>query len=254
MVTIDLNCDIGESPDAEQLAREERILEYVTSVNLACGVHAGSPRVMRRLIRLARIRGVAIGAHPGYPDVDSKGRRPMTLPSDEVEAWVAYQVGALAGIAALEGARVAHVKPHGALYNQAARDQSLAESVARAVVSVDRRLLLYGLAGSCVIEAAERLGLTAVEEGFADRAYRADGTLVPRSETGAVLHDEREVVERALRLVGEGVVASADGQEVRAHVDTICLHADTDGSDRLAERVRQALEAAGFRVAAPAAQ
>lgn len=253
MLRIDLNCDVGESADAGRLAAEEEIMRSVTSANIACGAHAGDPAVMRRTVQLARAHRVAVGAHPGFPDADGLGRRERHATVTEVESLIAYQVGALAGIAALEGVTLVHVKPHGALYNMAARDRALAEAIARAVAAVDRRLVLFGLAGSRLIEAGQALGLTVAEEVFADRVYQADGTLVPRDRPGAVIQDEREVVVRALRMVREGVVISSDGATVRLRVDTLCLHGDTPNAARLAKRLRQELEGAGIRVAAVSA-
>lgn len=246
---IDLNCDLGEATDPEGAALEARVMPYVTSVNIACGFHAGNLEVMRRTVRLARSHGLAIGAHPGFLDAEGFGRRAMALPAAEIETLVAYQVGALAGVAALEGARLAHVKPHGALYNLAAQDASLAGAIARAVAAVDRRLLLVGLAGSPLPEAAREIGLPAAEEAFADRAYGPNGMLMPRDVPGAVIHDEQQVVARAIRLAREGCVRSVDGRDVHVHIETLCLHGDTPGADRLARLVREGLKGAGVRVA-----
>jgi len=247
---IDLNCDVGESAEAERLAVEERIMPHVTSVNIACGVHAGNPEVMRRTVRMARQHHLSVGAHPGFADVEGMGRRNLSLPPDEVENLVAYQVRALAGIAALEEVRLTHVKPHGALYNMAAGDRSLAEAIARAVAAVDRRLILYGLAGSRLVEAAREAGLASAEEAFADRAYASDGTLVPRDRPGSLIQDEQKVVEQVLRIVREGVVRSFDGRDLHLRADTICLHGDAPGADRLARLIRRSLDEAGVLVAA----
>ncbi len=246
---IDLNCDLGEAPNPERLEVEARVMLHVTSVNVACGFHGGSLDVMRRTVRLAWTHRLAIGAHPGFPDAEGGGRRAMQMTPSEVETLVAYQVGALAGVATLEGARLAHVKPHGALYNMAALDRALANAVVRAVAGVDRGLVLFGLAGSALIEAGRAIGLTVAEEAFADRAYSRNGTLMPRDLPGAVIEDEREVVERAIRLAREGIVRSFDGRLVRVHADTLCLHGDTPGADRLAGQIRQGLADAGIRVA-----
>jgi len=247
---IDLNCDIGESTDPQRMDAEERLLTHVTSANIACGFHAGNPELMRRAVRLTRAHRVAIGAHPGFRDPEALGRREVALSPAEVENLVAYQVGALAGITALEGAQLSHVKPHGALYNMAAHDPELATAVARAVAAVDRHLILVGLAGSKLIETARTLGLTAAEEAFADRAYNPNGTLVPRDLPNAVIHDENEVVTRVLRLVRDSLVPAIDGQPVRIHADTICIHSDTTGADRLAQALRRSLTEAGVRIAA----
>ncbi len=238
---IDLNCDMGEFADPERLALEERIMPLVTSVSIACGFHAGDQNLMRRTIRLARAHGVAIGAHPSFRDVEGFGRREMTFTPEEVENLTAYQVGALAGIAALEGASLSHVKPHGALYNMAAREQTLAWAIARAVAKVDRRLILFGLAGSALVEAGRAIGLTVAEEAFVDRAYNADGSLVPRRSEGAVIQAEAEVILRIRRLILDGIIVSHDDSSIRLHADTICLHADTPGSLGLAEGIRREL-------------
>lgn len=247
---IDLNSDIGESADPVRVAAEERLMTFVTSVSIACGGHAGTPALMRRLVRAAKARGVAVGAHPGLPDPEGLGRREIALPPEDVEAVIASQVRALIAIAAREDVALAHVKPHGALYNMAARDSGLAAAIARAVAAVDRRLALVGLAGSALLDAARTQGLRAVAEAFADRAYQADGSLVPRDRAGAVIHDDAAVVERVLRMVREGAVRSAEGPDVRLRAETICVHGDTPGTDRLAARLRHALEQAGVRVAA----
>lgn len=247
---IDLNCDLGEASGSEALRLEEAILPQVTSISIACGMHAGDPDLMRHLIRLARERGLAVGAHPGLRDPAGKGRRELAVTPTEVENLVAYQIGALAGIAAVEGVRLTHVKPHGALYNMAARDGGLASAIASAVAAVDCQLILFGLAGSKLVEAARGRGLTVAEEGFADRAYRCDGMLVPRSQAGAVIAHEDEAVQRALRLVRDGTVQSADGTELRLRVDTLCVHGDTPDATRLAASIRRALIEAGIQVMA----
>ena len=247
---IDLNSDLGESSDPDLVERDIRILGCVSSANIACGVHAGNPDLMRRTVRVAHEKGVAIGAHPGFRDQEGFGRKEITYSLAEIEDVVAYQVGALAGIAALEGANLSHVKPHGALYNMAARDLEIAEAIARAVAAADRRLILYGLAGSKLIDAARALGLTAAEEAFADRAYHPDGTLVSRDRPHAVIHEERAVIARALSLVNDRLMLASDGQPIQIHADTICIHGDTPGSDRLALAIGQALTEAGIRIAA----
>ncbi len=250
MHRIDLNCDMGESADPERLSIEERLMPLVTSVSIACGFHAGNPDLMRRTIQLARAHGVAIGAHPGFRDPEGMGRRELEVTSQEAENLIAYQIGALAGIAALEGTRLAHVKPHGALYNMAARDRRLADAIAQAVALVDRRLILFGLAGSELVEAGKAIGLTVAEEAFVDRAYNPDGSLIPRGRPGAVIQDEQEVVARVRRLVHEGGVASLDGPLICLHADTICLHGDTPEADRLADTVRRELTKEGVRIQA----
>lgn len=247
---IDLNFDMGEFADPERLALEERIMPLVTSVSIACGFHAGDQNLMRCTIRVARAHGVAVGAHPSFRDVEGFGRREMTLTPGEVENLTAYQVGALAGIAALEGVSLSHVKPHGALYNMAAREQALGRAIARAVAQVDRRLILFGLAGSALVEAGRAIGLTVAEEAFVDRAYNADGSLVSRRSEGAVIQTEADVIQCVRRLVLEGIIVSRDGSSIRLHADTICLHADTPGSLGLAEAIRRELTNMNVRLQA----
>lgn len=250
MHRIDLNCDMGESAHPERLSIEERLMPQVTSVNIACGLHAGNPELMRCTIQLARAHGVSIGAHPGFHDPGGMGRRELQVTPEEVENLVAYQIGALAGIAALEGARLSHVKPHGALYNMSARDRLLADAIARAVANQDRRLILFGLAGSELVNAGRAIGLTVAEEAFVDRRYNPDGSLVPRGRPGAVIQDEQEVVARVRWLALEGVVPSLNGSLLRLHADTICLHGDTPGADRLVEIVRRELTTADVKIEA----
>jgi UPF0271 protein len=250
MIRIDLNCDVGESSDEAVLEAYERLIRSVTSVNIACGWHAGNADVMRRMAQIAKRHGARIGAHPGYRDAAGAGRRALSLSPSEIENLVAYQVSALAGIAALEDARVSHVKPHGALYNTAAVDRRVADAIARAVKAVDVRLVLYGLAGSHLVEAARAHGLRAAAEAFADRAYRRDGTLAPRAQAGAVLGDPTRVLQQVMHLVCDGYVTSVEGHRVALTADTLCLHGDTPGAAAHAHSIRQALEHAGVRVIA----
>ncbi len=249
MSAVDLNSDLGEGFGRWRLGDDDAMLAVVSSANVACGFHAGDPATIRRTVRLAVRRGVAVGAHVGYRDLAGFGRRRMDVPSEELQADVAYQVGALAGLAAAEGGRVTYVKPHGALYNTAAVDERVAADVAAAVAAVDPSLVVLGLPGSRALAAATAAGLTTATEAFADRAYRADGTLVPRSEPGAVLDDPDEVARRMLRLVTDGVVAADDGTLVPVHADSICVHGDSPGAVAMARRVRTVLTEAGVRVA-----
>lgn len=238
-MTIDLNCDLGESSGSDAA-----IMPYITSANIACGFHAGNPSVMQATVRLAKRHGVNIGAHPGWPDVEGFGRREMSFSAEEVEALVLYQVGALAAIARAESAELRHVKPHGALYNQAARDAALAEAVARAVKRFSRDLILVGLAGSSLVESARGIGLSAASEAFPDRAYHPDGTLMPRNLPGAVLHDPTAVAANAARLAREGI---RFGEKV-VFPDTLCLHGDNETAAENARLAREALAAAGIAV------
>jgi 5-oxoprolinase (ATP-hydrolysing) subunit A len=250
---IDLNGDVGESFGAYEIGHDAALIPVLTSANVACGFHAGDPGVMRATVALAREHGTAVGAHPGFPDLAGFGRREMKATAREVEDFVAYQIGALAGIAAAQNLRLTHVKPHGALYNMAARDEVLADAIARATASVDRSLMLFGLPHSRSLEAARRHGLRAVSEAFADRAYRADGTLAPRGEAGAVIDDADTVVARAVMIARERVVIAADGTRVPVEVETICVHGDTHGAALLAARIRAALSDAGIQVKAVSA-
>jgi UPF0271 protein len=249
---IDLNADAAESYGAWVLGDDTALLSQVTSINVACGFHAGDPSVIRQTIRLAAKAGVRVGAHPGYPDLQGFGRRSMALAPGEIEDLVLYQVAALLGIARAEGVRLAHVKPHGALYNQAASDATRARAVARAVASLEPRLMLVGLAGSELMEAGAGAGLRVLAEAFADRAYLPDGSLAPRHLTGAVIQDPGLVAERALGIARDGRVRSLDGDsDVAVRADTLCIHGDTPGAADLARAVRAALESAGVRVVAP---
>lgn len=248
---IDLNGDVGESFGAYQIGHDAALIPILTSANIACGFHAGDPGIMRATVALAREHGTAVGAHPGFPDLVGFGRREMKATPREVEDLVAYQIGALAAIAAAQGVRVSHVKPHGALYNMAARDADLADAIARAIASVDPSLKLFGLPGSKSLEAAQRHNVQAVSEAFADRAYRPDGSLVPRSERGSVIDDEAIVVKRAVAIARERMVIAADGTRVPLDVQTICVHGDTPGAALLASRIRTALSDAGIQLKAP---
>ena len=248
---IDLNGDVGESFGTYEIGHDAELIPVLTSANIACGFHAGDPGVMRATVALAREHGTNVGAHPGFPDLVGFGRREIKATPREVEDFIAYQIGALAAIAAAQGVRLSHVKPHGALYNMAARDADLADSIARATAAVDRSLLLFGLPGSKSLDAARRHGLRAISEAFADRAYRADGSLVPRSEPGAVIHDANVVIQRAVMIARERLVIAADGTQVPLDVHTICVHGDTPGAAVLASRIRTALGDAGIQVMAP---
>ena len=246
--SVDLNADMGESFGRYRLDDVE-LLETVTSASIACGFHAGDPVTMREAVTAALQHGVVIGAHPAYPDLAGFGRRDMALAPNEIEAIVVYQVGALQGVCASVGARLRYVKPHGALYNRAARDAAAAEAIVRAIGSVDRSLALLGLAGSAMINAAEKLGVRAVNEVFVDRAYRRDGSLLPRSETGAVLTDVDAVAERALRMVTTGSVEAVDGSVLQVRAESLCTHGDGVHAAEMVRAVRRRLEERGVVVA-----
>jgi len=240
---IDLNADLGEGSGSD-----EALLDLVSSANIACGWHAGGSNAMRDCVRLAVAKGVAIGAHPSFQDPANFGRKEMDLPAEDIYAGILYQLGALSAIAQAQGGRVAHVKPHGALYNQAARDPSIAQAIVSAVHDFDPSLAVFGLANSGFIQTAREAGLTAIEEGFADRGYRADGSLVPRSEPGALIESEDDMLEHVLSMVRERRVLSIDGRWVPLYVRTVCLHGDNAHALAFARRVRAALDANGIGV------
>ena len=250
-MNIDLNSDLGESFGRWTLGplnNDAEVMRSITSANIACGYHAGDPRVMRDTVRMAKAAGVAVGAHPGFPDLAGFGRREMSATPREVEDFVLYQIGALAGVATAEGVPLQHVKAHGALYNMAVRDRGLAEAIARAVVSFDPTLILFALPDTELARAAQTAGLRVATEGFADRAYQADGSLTPRGRQGAVIGDVAEVVARAVRMARDGVVVSIDGREIPMRVNTICTHGDTVGSHNLTRALREGLEHAGLAI------
>jgi len=237
---IDINCDMGEN-----IGNDEDILPYITSANIACGFHAGDSKHMQVTVQLAKKYGVAVGAHPSWLDVEGFGRHEMSLPADEVEALILYQLGALYAIAKAEGVELHHVKPHGALYNQAAKDMVLANAIARAVKRFSADLILFGLAGSGLIEAGVEAGLRVANEGFPDRNYNPDGTLVSRKQLNAVIESPEEVALHAVKLAQEGIGFSGR----RVHVDTLCLHGDNVHVVQNAKLVREALGKAGIGVA-----
>jgi 5-oxoprolinase (ATP-hydrolysing) subunit A len=247
---VDLNSDVGESFGAYTIGQDPILLTHITSANVACGFHAGDPGVMRATVALAKQHGIAIGAHPGFPDLVGFGRRELQATPREVEDLVVYQIGALTAIAATQGMRLQHVKPHGALFNMAVRDTALADAIARATAAVDRSLIFFGLPGSELIAAGRRAGLRTACEVFADRAYEPDGTLVSRRKPGAVIHDPEAVVQRVVRMATDRTVVAVDSSVVRLELDTICVHGDTPGAAELAARIRGALTAAGVDVRA----
>ncbi len=248
--SVDLNSDLGESFGAWSMGDDVAMLRIVTSANIACGFHGGDPSTMLAVCRTAAENGVAIGAHVSYRDLAGFGRRPMDVPAAELRDEVLYQLSALAGLARVAGSSVRYVKPHGALYNRIVADEAQARAVAEAVAAFDAGLPLLGLAGSAVERASAEAGLRFVREAFVDRGYRPDGTLVPRGEPGAVLSDGEEIAERALRLVAEGRVLAAGGEDIAVEVDSLCVHGDTPGAVGMAEAVRRRLDEAGVRVGA----
>ena len=243
---IDLNCDMGESFGMYKMGLDEEVIKYISSANIACGFHAGDPMWMRKTVQLAEEHGVAIGAHPSYPDLGGFGRRNMTLTPDEAANDIIYQVGALQAFTSSK--KLQHVKPHGAMYNQAVNDEALAQAVCDAVVQVDPDIILLALAGSRWVQIAEDRGLRVAREIFADRALNADGTLVARSQPGSLIHDVQEVVRRSTRMVTEGKVTAITGEEITVQADSLCLHGDTPGAVEMARLLKQALEAEGVQL------
>jgi 5-oxoprolinase (ATP-hydrolysing) subunit A len=247
---VDINSDLGESFGAYSIGHDAGLMRAITSANVAAGFHAGDPSVLRDTIRLAKSSGVAVGAHPGFPDLVGFGRRELNVTTSEAEDMVLYQVAAVAGVAAAEGVRIQHVKPHGALFNMAVRNKDLSAAIARAVAAYDRALILFGLPGSEILAAGRDAGLRVAAEVFADRAYEPDGSLASRRKPGSVIHDADAVVARAVRMVKDRTVVATDGSVVALEADTICVHGDTPGSDALAAKIRAGLEAAGITVKA----
>lgn len=246
--SIDLNADIGEYTGTSGAALDDSILDFVSSASIACGGHAGDLQVMQRTVDSAATRGVAIGAHPSYPDRENFGRREMQITEEELEAELVSQIEALAGCCANAGVALRYVKPHGALYNVAARDAEIARVIAKAVRSVNPSLVLLGLADSTMIYEAEHAGLTVACEAFADRAYLANGTLLSRDRPGAVLHDADVVANRALVIARDQYVQTVDGVRLEVKADSLCIHGDNPEALALVKATRRALEADGFAI------
>jgi UPF0271 protein len=247
---IDLNCDMGESFGAYHIGADEEVFPHITSANVACGFHGGDPTVMRTTLARAREHGVAVGAHPGFPDLIGFGRRNIDATTDEVYDLVVYQIGALLGFATAAGMQLQHVKAHGALYNMAVAKPQLAAAIARATRDVDRDLVLFGLPGSHLISEGESAGLRTASEAFADRNYMSDGTLVSRRRPDAHIHDAGEAVTRAIRMVRDGIVTPVDGPDIAIRVDTICIHGDGPHAAEFARQLRAGFEAAGIAAGA----
>jgi len=247
-LTLDLNCDMGESFGAWTMGHDTEIMPYVTSANIACGYHAGDAGVMRETVACAREHGVAIGAHPGLPDLQGFGRRAMQITEQQAYDIVVAQIGTLAGVAASQGVRLNHVKAHGMLYNMAVKDRALARGIARAVHDVDKSLVFFGLAGSHMLEEAEALGLTAAGEVFGDRSYQPDGSLTPRNKPGAMITEVNQSIEQVLGMVKQSQVIAQDGTHVTVKADTLCLHGDQADAVDFAIAIRAALKEQGIAV------
>jgi 5-oxoprolinase (ATP-hydrolysing) subunit A len=245
---VDLNCDLGESYGLFKIGNDSEVLKHITSANIACGYHAGDHNVMMDSVKLAKAHGVRIGAHPGFPDLHGFGRREMKMSAQEIYNLTIYQIGALSAIARACGTNVEHVKPHGALYNMAAKDKELADAVAAAVADVNPALVLFGLAGSSLVKAGEEKGLQVAHEVFADRTYQPDGSLTPRSQSNAMIHDPDLAISRVIRMIREGKVEAVDGTDIEIKADTVCIHGDEPQALDFAVKLKQALNAEGIKV------
>lgn len=250
---VDLNADLGEAFGGSRIFEDVALLELVSSANIACGFHAGDATTMRETVNAAKIRGVTIGAHPSYPDIPGFGRRELGLPPEEISFHVATQLRVLRDICGAEGARLSYVKPHGALYNRAARDRDAANAIVSAIREVGLSLTLLGLADSEMAHAAERGGIPFASEAFVDRAYRSDGSLVPRDQPGAVIHDVKSAVQRAVMLVKGKTITADDGTELRLSARSLCVHGDNPDAAPMLRTLRKRLEESGITIASFAA-
>ncbi len=248
MTHVDLNCDLGESFGRYTLGLDDKVLPLVSSCNIACGMHAGDPLVMRNTVALAHEAGIAIGAHPGYPDLQGFGRRDMALSPDEAYCYVLYQIGALSAHCAAAGTHLTHVKPHGQLYNRCGVDKDLARAVAKAVHDFDPSLVLVGLANSRLVEAGTEYGLCSAHEFFTDRNYTDEGVLVSRSHPDALITDEDIAIERLLHVLKEGTITSVTGKTIEITVDTVCVHGDNVHALEFVSRIREALAVANIAI------
>ena len=248
MRKIDLNCDLGESFGPYTIGNDELVIPYVSSVNIACGFHAGDPATLEKTVQRAKIGGTKIGAHPGFDDRLHFGRRPLPVTEREVYQLVLYQLGALAAFCKANAVELHHVKPHGALYNMAAKDHFLARGIAKAVAAFDSSLILYGLSNSALIDAGQEVGLQTASEAFADRTYLADGTLSPRNMDGSVIHDEQQALAQVRQMVVHGTVTAVTGEEIPLNVDTICLHGDNEQALLFAKRLHSMLSEVGVSI------
>jgi UPF0271 protein len=248
MHSVDLNCDMGESFGAWKMGTDAALMEYVSSVNIACGFHAGDASVIRKTVETALEKSVKIGAHPSYPDLQGFGRREMKLSAREIFDVVLYQISAVKGICEAFGARLHHVKPHGALYNQAAKDAEIAVAIAEAVRRADENLIFYGLSGSFLITEAENLGLKTASEVFADRTYQPDGTLTPRTEPNALIEESEQAIAQVLEMIFEQTVTTANGEKTALRAETVCLHGDGANALEFARLINAALKKNGVKI------
>ena len=246
---IDLNCDMGESFGAWEMGCDAEMMDYVSSVNIACGFHAGDATTIRKTVEIAAEKNVAVGAHPSFPDLQGFGRREMKLSPVEIFDIVLYQISAVKGICEASGAKLHHVKPHGAMYNQAARDEKSAAAIADAVKSLDENLVLYGLSSSFLISEAEKIGLKTASEVFADRTYQTDGSLTPRTQSNALIKDAEQAVSQVLRMIN-GQPAAASGEIIPMKAETICIHGDGENALEFARIINERLRANGIEISA----
>ena len=248
MISVDLNCDMGEGFGAWKMGNDAELMKYVSSINVACGFHAGDATTMRKTVEMAIEKGVAIGAHPSFPDLQGFGRREMSLSSSEVFDIVLYQVSALKGICEAFGTKLHHVKPHGALYNQAAKEKPLAKAIAESIKAIDSGLILYGLSGSFLISEGAAIGIKTADEGFADRTYQTNGTLTPRSQADALIENTDQAASQVLQMLKENTVVSAAGERVQLKAETICIHGDGKNAVEFAKEINNKLKENGITI------
>ncbi|MFP3918727.1 5-oxoprolinase subunit PxpA [Lysinibacillus telephonicus] len=241
-LTIDLNCDLGESFGIYKIGNDKEMMKYVSSVNIACGFHAGDPSVIRKTVNLALEANVAVGAHPGYPDLQGFGRRNINYTPEEIFDLTLYQIGALKTLVEVEGSKLHHVKPHGALYNMAAKSEEIANAIVQAILKVDEELILYGLSNSYLISEAKKLGLRVANEGFVDRTYNENGQLTPRTHQNAVITDEEASLKQVIKMISEKKVIATSGKEINIEVDTLCIHGDGAKAVEFAQNVSSILK------------
>lgn len=246
MRQVDLNCDMGEGFGAYQIGNDTALMPLISSANIACGFHAGDPLVMQHTVKLAAAHRVAVGAHPGYADLQGFGRRVLDLTDEEIQAMITYQIGALAAITRQNGTELIHVKPHGALYNQAAGNYQVAKTIASAVAGFSKNLVLVGLAGSFLVEAGEEAGIRVAQEAFPERGYNEDGSLRSRKLPGALIDDPNQAAKQALSLVQNGIMVTMNGRSGTFPVDTLCVHGDSPGAIEITTRIRQVLKDSGI--------
>ncbi|MDD2972168.1 MAG: LamB/YcsF family protein [Lachnospiraceae bacterium] len=248
MYTIDMNCDLGESFGRFTIGRDEEVIPYITSANVACGYHASDPMVMGKTVQIAKKNGVHVGAHIGFPDLMGFGRRNMVISPEEAKTYTMYQMGALMGFLAAEHMTLSHVKPHGAFYNMAAKDYQMSLAICEGIKAIDSKVALMGLAGSEMIRAAKAVGIPVIQEVFADRAYEEDGTLVARSKPGAMIEDENEAIQRVIRMVKDRKVNAITGKDVDIQPDSVCVHGDGKAALLFVKKIREALEREGILI------